>query len=94
MPKENQATVFIRLLTQAYEAHLEQRSANLSVQHKISADKFKQRQMSALKQFMHAMEPLDSVHLMAPKERSLELSARRPAGPVTRAVRLNSAYFH
>jgi|GEM_PF-3961946 len=60
MPKENQATLFIRLLTEAYDDHLSQRSADLSVQHKTSADRFKARQFSALNQFMRAMEPADS----------------------------------
>lgn len=94
MPEENQATMFIRLLTQAYDAHISQGYANFSVQHKASADRFKSQQLSALNQFLSAMEPVDHVHLMAPNEPNPALNARRPTATTAHVFRRNAAFFN
>lgn len=66
MHYENQATLFIRMLTEAYEAHLSRRASELSHQHRASAVRFQNRQISTLNEFLRGMELLDTDHLTAP----------------------------
>lgn len=64
MSTQNAATLFIRLLTEAYEADRLVREARLSAHHRALAERFKQQQMSALQKFRAASEPLDCLQLM------------------------------
>ena len=61
MSNQNSATMFIRLLTEAYEADRRAREAKLSEQHRALAERFRHQQMAALHKFREAMEPLDCV---------------------------------
>ncbi|MDD7972347.1 hypothetical protein [Roseinatronobacter alkalisoli] len=73
MPKRNSAALLIRLLSDAYEADRLIRPANFSAQNKAQADKFRHQQLTALRQFSDALEPLDCVQLMA-----VDIHDRRP----------------
>lgn len=64
MSKENSAALFIRLLTEAYEADRLVRGTEASARYKAQANRFQHQQPAALHHFRAALEPLDCAQLM------------------------------
>ena len=64
MTRNDSASQFIQLLTEAYQADCMVRTTQRAAQSSADATKFKQHQMAALHQYQAAMEPLDCFRLM------------------------------
>lgn len=73
MSAENSAALFIRLLTEAYEADRRLHNSKASARNKAQADRFKHRQLEALHEFRAALEPLDCAQLMTSNIQSRDM---------------------